>query len=417
MLSFILAATLSAAVSSANNTLVLTADRLLDVETGKLLSPGVVVVKDKQIVAVNPDQLPESAEIVALGDATLLPGLIDMHTHITQEMMDDWGHAPVTQAPTDAALRGARNAQKTLHAGFTTIRDLGAGGFADVAVMRAINSGIIEGPDIFPSAHAVGITGGHCDVTGLVPEVAEKGPEQGVADGKEAILRAIRYQIKHGAKVIKTCATAGVMSRGASVGNQQYSDEELHTIVAEASRQGVKVAAHAHGINGILAAVEAGVDSIEHGTIMTRKIARAMKKNGTFLVPTVYLIETFDLTSVPDDIRKKAAVIGREAYAGLELAIREQVPIAYGTDTGVIPHGDNGKQFAVLVNHGMSPINAIRSATLNAAKLLGVEDRGRLAPGLRADIIAVTGNPLKDIQAMESAQFVMKEGRIYLPLR
>ncbi len=411
----VLLAMVSCTTVANSNSVILKADRLLHVESGQLVTPGVLVIEGDKIAAVNPDHLPDGVKVIELGNTTLLPGLIDMHTHLSMDLEGDWTHAAVTQSPADNALRGVRNARKTLLTGFTTVRDLGASGFADVALMRAVHRGFIDGPDIFPSAHALGITGGHCDVTGLAPGIAEMGPREGVADGKAAVLQALRYQIKQGAKVIKVCATAGVMSMEGSVGAQQYSNEELNIIVAEARRQGIKVAAHAHGSEGILAAVEAGVNSIEHGTILNQNIIRAMKKRDTFLVPTVYLIETFDLSAVPELIRQKAEIIGQEAFKGLQLAIREQVPIAYGTDAGVFPHGDNGKQFAVLVKHGMSSADAIRSATVNAATLLGVNDRGRIAAGLRADVIAVAGNPLTDIRAMEAIQFVMKAGSIYTP--
>lgn len=409
----ILLTTISHIVPATNDKVVLKANRLLDVESGELLQPGIVVVEGEKVVAVNPPALPAEAEVIALGDVTLLPGLIDVHTHLTMDFDGDWQSA-LTQDAAFHALRGAKNAKQTLLAGFTTVRDLGAGGFADVALMHAIHKGFVDGPDIFPSAHAIGITGGHCDIIGFAPGILELTPREGVADGKAAILQAVRYQIKHGAKVIKTCATAGVLSMEGPVGAQQYSDEELKIVVEEAHRHGLKVAAHAHGDQGILTAVKSGVDSIEHGTMLTRKTALTMKKKGAFLVPTVYLTKVFDLNMVPETIREKAKTIGKHAMTGLELAIDQQVPIAYGTDAGVFPHGDNGKQFAVLVEHGMTPIDAIRTATVNATTLLGVGDRGKIASGLRADIIAVPGNPLKDIRAIESVQFVMKAGKIYL---
>jgi imidazolonepropionase-like amidohydrolase len=377
------------------------------------MSPGVLVVEGSRIIEINPDTLPDGVEVLALEDATLLPGLIDVHTHITQNFQGDWAHKLFTQSPADQALRGAGNARKTLLAGFTTIRDLGAFGFSDVALSRAIRKGHVDGPDIFPSAHALSITGGHCDLSALAPGIAEPGPNEGISNGKDEVIRAVRYQIKQGARVIKVCVTAGVLSMEGPVGAQQYSNEELVAIVEEAHRHGIKVAAHAHGRQGILAAVEAGADSIEHGSQLTEHAAQAMKNKNSFLVPTVYLISAFDLNAVPPMIRKKAKIVARDAFASLDLAISQHVPIAYGTDAGVFPHGDNGKQFAVLVEYGMSPVDAIRSATLNAATLLGAENRGQLLAGMRADIIAVPGNPLRDIQALESVQFVMKAGKVY----
>ena len=406
--------------ASATDTItIIHAERLLDVESGKIESPALVVVKNRKIIAVNPKVLPVSSsddtfQTVDLGDVTLLPGLIDTHTHITQDFTSaDWSNAPLKLTAADQALLGAGNAKKTLAAGFTTIRDLGAYGFSDVALMHAIEKGIVDGPDIIASAHAIGITGGHCDITGLAPGHAHTGPRQGIGDGEAEILKAVRYQIKHGAKVIKTCATAGVLSMGAKMGAQQYSDQELQVLVEEAHRHGIKVAAHAHGAEGILAAANAGVDSIEHGTQLTLKTIKAMKKNHTVLVPTVYLIEVFDVNAVPELIRLKAQAVAKDAFASLRLAIKERLPIAYGTDAGVIAHGDNGKQFAVLVRHGMSRDEALRTATVNAAQLLGLNDRGAIKAGLRADIIAVPGNPLETIEVMESVSFVMKAGKIY----
>lgn len=394
---------------------ILKADRLLDVKSGKILSPGTLVIEDDKIIAVNPEFLPQNATIIDLGDATLLPGLIDVHTHLTKDLLEskDWTHRPVVDTAADNVLRGVKNAKITLKAGFTTVRDLGSIGFADVALMRAIQKGFVEGPDIIPSGHSLSITGGHCDNTGFVPGIAEIGPDEGVSDGRDEILKAVRYQIKHGAKVIKICATAGVLSMEESVGAQQYSSEELRVIVNEAHRHGIKVAAHAIGNEGIMASVNAGVDSIEHGTIFDKKIARAMKKKGTYLVPTVYLIESFDLKILPQSLLPKAEIVGQNAFEGLKLAIDQNVLIAFGTDAGVFPHGDNGKQFATFVKNGMSPIIAIRTATVNAADLLDAKDRGQLASGLRADVIAVPGNPLNNIRAMETVIFVMKAGKIY----
>jgi imidazolonepropionase-like amidohydrolase len=389
---------------------------MLDVEKGQFVEPAVIVVEGDRIVAINPAREPAEAEVIDLGDRTLLPGFIDAHTHLTGDLEGDWVNAPVRQSPADLALRGARNAKRTLRAGFTTVRDVGSSGFADVSLARAIQEGMVEGPDIFPAGHSLGITGGHCDVTGYIPGILELGPEQGVADGRDEVLKAARYQIKHGAKVIKICATAGVLSFEGPVGAQQFSEEEMRAVVEEAARHGMKVAAHAHGSDGILAAVRAGVTSIEHGSMLTDEIIQEMIDRNTYLVPTTYLTDAIDLAQLPPPIREKAEYILPLAQESLRKAIAAGVPIAFGTDAAVIPHGTNAREFAAMVDRGMRPVDAIRSATLNASALLGADDRGRLAEGLRADIVAVSGDPLVDIQVLEAVEFVMKAGVTYLAI-
>jgi imidazolonepropionase-like amidohydrolase len=393
----------------AQSPIAIRAARLLDVESGTLRTGQVVVVSGDRIVSVG-TAVPTGATLIDLGDVTLLPGLIDAHTHLTGDLEGDWSHRDVTETAADAALRGARNASRTLRAGFTTVRDVGAPGFADVSLMHAIDGGLVEGPRMIPSGHALGITGGHCDVTGYAPGIAEGSPESGVVDGVDEALKAVRYQAKHGAKVIKICATAGVLSFDATVGAQQLSDEEMRAIVQEARRHGLKVAAHAHGAEGILAAVRAGVASIEHGSLINDEAMALMKQQGTYLVPTTYLVDAIDLTQLPPPIRAKAEGILPLAKANLRLAIRAGVKIAFGTDAAVYPHGRNAREFAALVERGMTPIDAIRAATVNDADLLGVTDRGRIAPGLLADLIAVPGNPLTDVRVLERVTFVMKGG-------
>jgi len=403
---------LSSVLAEAETT-VLRAERMLDVDSGKIVSPAVLIVEGDRIVSIDPADAPEEAETIDLGDVTLLPGLMDMHTHLTGDLAGDWVHRDVKETAADAALRGVKNGWLTLQAGFTTVRNVGSGGFSGVALMRAIDRGDVLGPRIFPAAHALGVTGGHCDVTGYSPGILEGGTAEGVADGVDEVLKAVRYQIKHGAKVIKTCATAGVLSHEGPVGAQQYSEQELRAMVEEAARHDVKVAAHAHGSEGILAAVRAGVASIEHGSMLTDEILKEMKKRGTYLVPTTYLVESIDLDNLPPHIRAKAEFILPLAVKSLRRAIEEGVKIAYGTDAAVYPHGDNGKEFAVLVERGMTPIEAIRSATVYAADLLGVDDRGRLREGLLADVVAVNGNPLDEIETMANVVFVMKGGRVH----
>lgn len=392
--------------------IVLRAARMLDVQTGRIISPAVVVIEKDRIKSVNPPSVPRG-QLIDLGNVTLLPGFIDMHTHLSFDIEGAWLHRAVTDTAGDNALRGARNARNTLMAGFTTVRDVGSNDFVDVALMRAIDQQFIPGPRVFPAGHSIGITGGHCDTTGYAPGVQEHGPEQGVADGTEGVLKAVRYQIKHGAKVIKICATAGVLSLEGPVGAQQLSETELRVIVEEAARHGVKVAAHAHGTEGIIAAVRAGVASIEHGSVLNDEAMRLMKERGTYLVPTSYLGQVIRLEALPPPIRGKAEYILPLARQSLQLAIKSGVKIAFGTDAAVIPHGQNAKEFGVLVERGMTPIEAIRTATVNAADLLGVNDRGNIAPGLLSDIVAVPGNPLDNIRVLEDVRFVMKGGTVY----
>jgi imidazolonepropionase-like amidohydrolase len=386
---------------------------MLDVDTGEIISPATLLISGDRIQAVNPGNSPSDAEVIDLGDVTLLPGLMDMHTHLTFDLEGEWVYRTVTETDVDAGLRGVRNAHRTLMAGFTTVRNMRADGFADISLQKAIDQNFFPGPRIVGAGHALGITGGHCDATGYKPGLIELDYRSGVADGKDGVTKAVRYQIKHGAKVIKACVTAGVLSFEGPVGAQQYNQEELEAIVAEARLHGIKVAGHAHGSEGILAAVRAGFDSIEHGSMLTDEIIAEMKSRGTYLVPTTYLVGAIDMDNLPPPIRAKAESIIPLGIESVKKAILEGVNIAYGTDAAVIPHGDNGKEFAVLVDRGMTPLAAIQSATINAADLLGVTDRGRLKAGLLADLIAVQGNPLDNISTLENVGFVMKGGVVY----
>lgn len=396
-------------------TIIIRADRMIDVTTGKLISPASIVVEGNKIVAVNPKALPADAETIDLGDRTLLPGLFDMHTHLTLDFFtgDHWTTAAVRETPADWALYGVAFGRQTLEAGFTTVREAGAWpGFPDVALMRAVEAGRVTGPRIYPAGHALSITGGHCDVTGFAPGVMELGPNQGIADGVAEILRAVRYQAKHGVKVIKVCATSGVFSAGQQPGAQQYSDVELRTIVEEASRHGLKVMAHAHGSEGILAAVKAGVASIEHGSMLTPEIIKEMKKRGTYYVPTIYASNIPLPENAPQDTVNKDKFLRPFVDKSFRMAVNSGVNIALGTDSGVVRHNEVGKEFYAMVRRGMTPLHALQTATINAADLLGVSDRAELKAGKLADIIAVEGNPLSDIRAMERVVFVMKDGEI-----
>lgn len=396
---------------AAAQTTVVRAARMLDVVRGEMVTNPVVVIDGSRIVRVG-GAVPAGATVIDLGAVTLLPGFIDAHTHLSYDISGDWVNRPVRELAGEAALRGAHNASLTLRAGFTTVRDVGSGSFVDVALMRAIDQGLVEGPRIIPAGHSLGITGGHCDVTGYIPGVLELGPEEGVADGVDGVLRAVRYQIKHGAKVIKICATAGVLSFEGPVGAQQFSEEEMRAIVEEAARHGLKVAAHAHGAEGIKAAVRAGVASIEHGSLLDDEGIQLMKERGTYLVPTTHLADVIALDQLPPPIRAKAEYVLPLAKANLRKAIAAGVKIAFGTDAAVYPHGDNAKEFAALVDRGMTPLEALRAGTVRAADLLGTPDRGAIAPGMLADLVAVRGDPLADIRATEQIAFVMKGGAV-----
>ncbi|MDQ3280827.1 MAG: amidohydrolase family protein [Acidobacteriota bacterium] len=392
---------------------VIHAARLLDVGTGEIRSPAVLVIEGDHILAVNPSTVPTAANTIDLGDVTLLPGLMDMHVHLMDEPDADWIRQRAYETPATWALRAARNAKLALQNGFTTVRDLGSSGFVDVALMRATDDGWVDGPRIFPVGHYITATGGHCDLTGFAPGILERGYEAGVADGPDEIQKAVRYQIKHGAKWIKMCATAGVFSFESSIGAQQYSEAELRAGVEEARRHGLRVAAHAHGTEGILAAIRAGVVSIEHGTMLTDEAIRLMKERGTWLVPQAHFDDGMqDLSTLDPIVRKKAEVIAPLARRSLEAAIRAGVKIAFSTD-GPMPANDPWREFVSLTRRGMTPLQAIQSATIRAAELLAVEDRGRLDAGLLADVIAVKGNPIQNIEAMQSVVFVMKGGKVY----
>ena len=399
----------------ASELLIVKASHYVDVVSGKLISPSVILIQDDQIAAINPEILPSDSDVIDLGDSTLLPGMMDMHSHVTLDYYtgDHWTTAPVMETAADWALHGVKFGREMLEAGFTTVRDAGAfPGFPDVSLMRAIEAGDIVGPRIFPAGHYLSITGGHCDITGFSPGVMEIGPKQGIADGKAEILKAIRYQAKHGVKVIKVCATAGVFSKGDSPGAQQYSDEELNLIVEESTRHGLKVMAHAHGSEGILAAVKAGVASIEHGSMLTPEIVREMKRRGTYYIPTIYLNDVPLPPETPAWTVKKSEYLKPYVENSFRMAVKKGVNIALGSDAGVMPHAEARFEFHAMVKRGMTELHALQSSTINAAALLGVNDRGQIKVGMLADIIAVRGNPLEDIRLMENVDFVMKGGQV-----
>ena len=396
-------------------TVVVEADGYVDVVAGRVVSPAVIVVEGEKIAAVNPASRPAGARTIALPGHVLLPGLMDDHVHLNYILGEGWETEPVRFTGADFALRAIPHAEKTLQAGFTTVRDLGTGlGFSDVALMRAIDRGWVAGPRVIPAGHALSTTGGHCDQsTGLGPGISPPDFSSGTADGVDAVLKSVRYQLKHGAKVIKICATAGVLSFEGPAGAQQYSIEELRAAAEEAHRHGVKIAAHAHGTEGIIASSEAGIDSIEHNSMMTDEAAAIIRKNGTFVTPNMHLIDALDPASLPPLLAEKQRYLAPLAVESFRRALRNGLKVAFGTDAGVFPHGDNAKEFTARVKHGDTPLNAIRSATIVNAELLGTPDRGKLEPGLLADIVAVAGDPLANVKLLEDVRFVMKGGVVY----
>src|SRR6266446_9573702 len=404
---------------------VLKAARLIDGTGAAPIANAIVIVTDNRITAVGDArtvQVPAGAKVIDLGDVTLLPGFIDAHTHLVGRVLGDpeGDTAPVKDYESFAAILSVRNARDTLMAGFTSVRNVGASGrFDDMALRKAINEGWTPGPRMESAGHAIGITGGHCDENGFRPGVMQLGPIDGIANGPEEIRAAVRYQIKYGADVIKTCATGGVLSEGDAVGATQYSFEELKALVDEANKLERKVAAHAHGTEGIKLAVRAGVSSIEHGSFLDEEGARMMAERGTFLVPTMMAgeaVERAAKTGLLKGLRAEKALAAAAAIRqAIKLAVANKIQIALGTDAGVIPHGTNAHEFVLMVDWGgMSNMDAIKAGTLNGAKLLGWDKNlGSLTTGKWADIVAVSGDPLKDIHAMERVVFVMKGGVVY----
>jgi imidazolonepropionase-like amidohydrolase len=397
---------------------VIRAGHVLNVRTGELKANQAIVIEGDKISKIAP-----SSEVVAaagdttidLPDATALPGLIDMHTHLTFEL-SSLSYEGLKISTAREALHGARNARRTLEAGFTTVRNVGAKDYADIALRDAINDGDVIGPRIVASGPALGITGGHCDENLLPPAFHFEGG--GVADGVEAVQHKVREVIKYGAEVIKICATGGVLSKGDDPNASQYTLEEMKAIVADAHRLGRRVAAHAHGAEGVRWASEAGVDSIEHGHLMDDAAVATLKKNGTYLVPTLFLGEymekNIERSDVPEYSKQKMRDVAAAMQKNVKKAFDAGVKVAFGTDAAVYPHGLNAGEFHVYVKLGMTPLAAIQTATINASDLLGPKYLvGALEPGKWADVVAVDGDPTKDVTILEHVKFVMKAGAVY----
>lgn len=400
--------------------LTLKAARVLDVQTGEIRENGLVTIDGDRIVSCGAGS--GEGELLDLGDVTLLPGLMDMEVNL---LMGGRGEtlalSPVQDDPPLRMLRAVGNARRTLRAGFTTVRNLGlfvkTGGYLlDVALSKAIDAGWIDGPRVVPAGHAITPTGGHLDPTmfaAFAPGIMTLTLEEGIANGVDEVRKAVRYQIKHGARLIKVCASGGVMSHTGTAGAQHYSDEELRAIVDEAHRRGLKVAAHTHGADAVRHAVEAGIDCIEHGFLLDDETIKLMAERGTFLVPTTYLIEGMDMSKAAPELQAKAAEIFPKARTVVSRAVAAGVKIAAGTDAPAIPHGRNAQELIALVARGMTPLQVLQAATVNAAELLGVDDRGRIADGLLADLVAVPGNPLEDMSVLADVRFVMKGGAVF----
>jgi len=397
------------------------AGKLIDTENGRMLNNRYILVKNGKIEAVGIKSrimkmdTAGTANFIDLSDHTVLPGLSDSHVHLTGDA-NTHGYKRLTVSTPRAAITGVRNARRTLMAGFTTVRNLGAPGFTDVALMEAINDGDVPGPRIIAAGRSLGITGGHCD-NNLLPYEYEA-TAGGVADGPWGVRQKVRENKKYGATVIKFCATGGVLSKGTKVGAQQFSFDEMKAIVDEAHMLGLKVAAHAHGTDGINTAIKAGVDSIEHSSFISDAGIAAAKRQGTYLSMDVYnsdyILSEGAKAGILEESLAKERVVGKKQRQRFQAAVKAGAKMAFGSDAGVYPHGDNGNQFAYMVRWGMSPLQAIQASTIVNAELFGMKDKiGSIKPGKHADIIAVDGNPLEDVSELEDVDFVMKGGVVY----
>ncbi len=403
-----------------SNTYVLRAARLFDGKSDAPVEPGVLVVVNGLIQSVGSRSLPAGATVIDLGDATLLPGFIDSHTHLTDDFNPDYNGAWLLdlQRPIpEKAIRATANARKTLMAGFTTVRDLGSSNFIDVGLRNAIDAGVVPGPRMLVSVHALGSTGGHCDDgAGFRYGVLnhESRPEDGVINSPDEARYAVRFNIKYGADVIKTCASGGVLSPTDDVDAPQLSQAELDALVDEAHALRRKTAAHAHGAEAAKRAIRAGIDSIEHGTFLDDEALRMMHDKGVFLVPTLATRIGLAESKFPPLVQAKADRALKQQDAMVKRALALGVRIALGTDAAVYPHGDNAIEFVLMAADGMTPLQALKAGTSSAAELLGLQGKiGAIAPGMEADIVAVSGNPIADIKLVQNVVFVMKGGTVY----
>jgi len=403
---------------------VLKASRLFDGKANAVVQPGLVVVNGSRIESVGAGtSIPAGARVIELGDATLLPGFMDAHTHLRGGTVGDSTArqlSPMTQTIPERALAAVPMARITLHAGFTTIRDLGGNQFLNIGLREGINKGYVEGPRMLTVANSIGTTGGHCDSTnGYTFGFVAPGLENpAIANGADAMRAAVRWNVKYGADVIKVCATGGVMSLNDDVDSPQLTQEELNALVDQAHTMRKKAAAHAHGAEGAKRAIRAGIDSIEHGSFLDEEGLKLMIQKGTYYVPTLMAFEGVKEGIAKGRLDSRVVKKGQLALDSINFTVRRAVAmgvrIAFGTDAGVYPHGRNAGEFRLLVEHGMKPIDALKAATSIDAELFGISDRlGTLAAGKIADVVAVPGDPVADIRQTEKVFFVMKEGVIY----
>lgn len=406
-----------AGAAQAPTRIAIRAGRLIDGLGGAPITDAVILVENDRITSVGRGiAIPPGARVIDLSRSTVLPGFIDAHTHVTSQPAN-YLEDLFRKSPIDAAVTAHVYARRTLDAGFTTIRDVGAGEFIDVALRNAINNDVVTGPRMQVATLTVGSTGGHGDITGFSPYI-RFGQFSGIADGIDEVRKLVRFEVKNGADLIKMLASAGVLSEEESVGAPQFTQEEMNAVVDEARMWGRKVAAHAHGAEAIKRALRAGVASIEHASLIDDEGIRLAKERGAYLVMDIYnddyIMSEYKRLGYPQKILDKEALVGRLQRESFRRAVQAGVKLAYGTDAGVYPHGWNGKQFAKMVQWGMTPMQAIQSATVNAADLLGWTDRvGSVQAGRFADLVAVEGDPLRDIAELEKVTFVMKGGMVY----
>jgi imidazolonepropionase-like amidohydrolase len=394
------------------------ADALINVKEGKTIQNVAVLIEGNKIIALGKQgqlNAAADAEIINLNGKTLMPGLMDMHVHLTSDAADNFLASRGNSVPRQT-VKAVKNAHKTLMAGFTTVRNLGAAGYSVIALRDGINAGEVPGARIWAAGYSVSITGGHCDDNFSPPEA--KSVAGGVADGPWAVRAKVRENIKYGANTIKVCATGGVFSKGTKVGIQQLTEEEIKAAVEEAHMRGLIAAAHAHGTSGIKAAIRAGIDSIEHCSFMDEEAIELALKHGTYLscdiYNTEYTLEFGEANGVPEENINKEKMVSQAQRESFKRAVQAGVKMVFGSDAAIYPHGDNGKQFARMVQFGMTPMQALQSATIHSAELLkqGTE-LGQIEVGYLADIIAVEGDPLTDLTRLENVSFVMKDGIVY----